>query len=67
MKKIIFITGLIMMLSGCYWKNIKTTEYYESGQVKKVHEDTSEGFIAWSEGAGKQMPLSNIDISGVGL
>ena len=50
---------MLLVLSGCATK----TEWYENGQVKSHRE----GFIDWSEGAGKQMPLSNIDISGVGV
>lgn len=72
-NKVLFVVILIalilcFLMSGCYWKNIKKTEYYENGQIKSEFTDTSEGFDpVWSSGDNKQMPFSHVDISGVGL
>lgn len=53
----------VLGLSGC--ANIKDTEYYENGQVKRQYE--YDGFVPWSDGNNKNLPLSHLSVSGVGV
>ena len=52
------IVVITLMLSGCATK----TEWYENGQLKSHRE----GFIEFSNGVGKNLPLSNPSISVIG-
>jgi len=54
---------LLLLLTGC--STVKEKEYYENGQVKRDYQ--REGFIDWSDGAGKNMPLSHLSVNGVGV
>jgi len=53
----------LMMLSGCATESKK--EYYENGQIKS--EFNREGFITWSDGNNKNLPLSHLSVNGVGV
>lgn len=61
MKMILMIVMLLIAGVGCSTKSYES--YYENGQVKEKWD--KEGFIDWSDGAGKQMPFSNISVNGV--
>jgi hypothetical protein len=52
------LVTVVLFLSGCATK----TEWYENGQVKSHRT----GFIEFSNGVGKNLPLSNPSISVIG-
>ena len=54
----IVVVLLLLTLSGCATK----TEWYENGQVKSHRE----GFIEFSDGNNKNMPLANPSFSVIG-
>ena len=59
---------LILLMNSCYQMNIEKVEYYPDGKIKSKTTDTSHGFDPkWSSGNDKQMPLSHINVSGVGI
>ena len=57
--KWLILTGLL--LAGCATET--RTEYYPTGQVQS--ESTKTGFVGWSAGEGKNMPLSHLSIMGI--
>ena len=52
----IAIVVCVVLLTGCMSK----TEWYENGNVKSHRE----GFIEFSDGDGKNMPLSHLSVIG---
>ena len=52
------VVVIALTLSGCATK----IEWYENGQLKSYRE----GFIEFSDGTGKNMPLANPSISVIG-
>ena len=52
----IVVVVLLLTTSGCATK----IEWYENGQMKSYRE----GFIEWSDGGDKNLPLSNISVIG---
>ena len=52
------IIAIGLLLSGCATK----IEFYPNGQVKSYRE----GFIEFSDGTGKNLPLANPSISVIG-
>ena len=63
MIKLLILTSIILFMTSCRTTTAKT--YYESGKIKSEYK--SEGFIPWSNGVGKNLPFSNINVKGVGL
>jgi hypothetical protein len=65
MHKILFISLLLLFVSGC--ASVTKREYYESGQLKA--ETYREGFIEWSDGDNKEinLPLANPQINAMGI
>lgn len=55
----ILVCVLLFLGSGCRTTTAKT--YYENGQIKSEYQ--SSGFIPWSNGVGKNLPLSHINVS----
>ncbi len=53
---VIVLVVLLLLSGGCSTK----TEWYENGQVKSHRE----GFVEWSEGDNKNMPLSHLSVIG---
>ena len=56
MVKLLALILLALLFIGCASK----TEWYENGQMKSKRE----GCIDFSDGAGKQMPLSHLSVIG---
>lgn len=60
---VVFIILFLLLLSSC--RTVTNKTYYESGQIKSEYK--AEGFIPWSDGEGKNLPLSHINVQGVGF
>ena len=64
MKKILvfllLLPAIAIILTGC------ATEYYPPRDNEKLGAIKRDGFIPWSEGLGKNMPLANPSFSVVG-
>ena len=56
------VIAICMFAGGC--RSVEQKTYYETGQLKSEYK--SDGCINWSDGDGKQLPFSNISVSGVG-
>lgn len=59
MKKILLIT-LPLILAGC------ATEYYPPQKGEKQGAVKRKGFVSWSNGIGKNLPLANPSFSVIG-
>jgi uncharacterized protein YceK len=59
MKNTLIIISMIYLV-GC--STVKQTTYYDNGKIKSKYEKT--GFTGFSEGNGKEMPLSHISLIG---
>jgi len=57
----LIIIMILLSLTSC--RTTKYTKYYDSGQIEIQYE--SSGFIQWSDGNNKNLPLSHISISGI--
>lgn len=53
---------LVALLTSCVTETKR--EYYETGQLKSEYQ--YDGFVQWSSGNNKQLPLSNLSFSVVG-
>lgn len=62
-KGVCVILAIIVLLSVLLCGCVTKTEWYENGQVKSHRE----GFTDFSDGPGKQLPLSNVSLNGVGI
>ena len=70
--KIILASLILVLFCGCQTKNVVSSKitYREDGKTiltKENFSDTSHGCINWSEGAGKNMPFSNVTVSGLAV
>jgi len=59
MKKILLIT-LPLIFAGC------ATEYYPPQKGEKQGAIKRKGFVSWSDGSGKNLPLANPSFSVIG-
>lgn len=60
MKKMLFLVILIVLLTGC------ATEYYPPRNGEKQGAVKRSGFVPWSDGVGKNLPLANPSFSVIG-
>jgi len=59
MKKLLFIMPFLL-LAGC------ATEYYPPQKGEKQGAIKRKGFVPWSDGVGKNLPLANPSFSVIG-
>ncbi len=60
MKKILLSALPLLILTGC------ATEYYPPRKGEKQGAVKRKGFVSWSNGIGKNLPLANPSFSVIG-
>ena len=61
----LIVGAVLILIALCGCATESKIEYYENGQIKS--EFKRDGFITWSDGNNKNLPLSNISLNGVGV